>query len=210
MSRFASLVLLLLAAAAPAHAQMLSLGLRGGASAATLSISGVAGEPSPGTRTSFLVGPTGTVWFSDGLAVQFEALYVNKGFSADSASGVTTALDLSYLDVPITAVFSLPGANSSAIQARLQVGTAFGFRILCSVDRGTGDVTGITDCNPDNVGTFDVALVGGAGLKIGRGRGGLVIDGTYTWGLTNINRTGSGTAKNRAFGVSIGYLFPIM
>ena len=200
---------LALIAASTVHAQqLLSLGLRGGVSQTTMSISGGA---SPSARTGFLVGPTGSVRLSDVLAIQFDALYVTKGFKANATEGITTALDLSYLDVPITAVLGFPATGKGMLQVRLQAGTSFGFRVQCSVDQGTGDVTGIADCNPDNVATFDVGLVGGAGLKIGRGPGGLVIDATYTYGLLDANLGASDiTAKNRALMVSAGFVFPIM
>ncbi|MDH4043564.1 MAG: PorT family protein [Gemmatimonadota bacterium] len=189
-----------------ADAQLLSLGLRGGASQSTMSLS----SGSPASRTGIVVGPTGVVWLSDALAVQFDALYVGKGFKPNTAGGVTSALKLSYIDIPIVAVFSLPKAGSSTIQLRLQAGGTFGFRVQCSVDQGTGDVTGITDCNPDNVGTFDFGAVGGAGVKIGKGRGGIVIDATYTFGLLDANLDSGQSARNRAFQISAGFLFPIM
>jgi len=189
-----------------ASAQLLSLGLRGGASSATMSVSGT----SPDSRTGFLVGPTGTVWISDVFAIQFDALYVTKGFRANG-SDVTSSLDLSYLDVPITAVLSVPATNKGSLQARLQAGVSPGFRVQCSVDRGTGDVTGITDCNPDNVGTFDLGLIAGAGIKLGRGRGGITLDATYTYGLLDVNLSSSGiAARNRALMISAGVMFPIM
>lgn len=198
----------ILAAVAPStvDAQLLSLGLRGGASQSTMTLS----NGSPASRTGIVVGPTGMVWLSDGLAVQFDALYVGKGFNPDAGGGVTTALKLSYLEVPITAVFSLPKTGSGSIQARLQGGATFGFRVQCSVDQGTGDVSGITDCDPDNVGTFDLGVVGGAGVKIGKGRGGIVIDATYTFGLLDANLNSDLSAKNRAFQISAGFFIPII
>jgi len=209
MARFTLLILGLVLAAPPAAQgqQMLSLGLRAGASSSTMSLSGGA---SAASRTGWLVGPTGMVWLSDALGIEFDALYVSKGFDPNTAGGVTSALDLSYLDVPITAVVSLPAAGRSMLQARLRGGVSFGFRVRCSVDQGTGDVTGITDCNPDNVGTFDLGLIGGAGIKVGRGRGGLVIDASYTLGLLDANLGSELTARNRALMLSVGYLFPIM
>ena len=193
-------------APATAHAQLLSLGLRGGASQSTMSLS----SGSPASRTGVVVGPTGMAWLSDALAIQFDALYVGKGFKADAAAGVTTALKLSYIEVPIVAVFGFPKAGAGSIQLRLQAGPSFGFRVQCSVDQGTGDVTGITDCNPDNVGTFDLGMVGGAGVKIGKGRGGIVIDATYTFGLLDANLNSGLSARNRTLQLSAGFLFPIM
>jgi hypothetical protein len=210
MSRIGLLILGLAFVAPPVARgqQLLSLGLRAGLSQSTMSLSGGA---SPSGRTGFLAGPSGMVWLSDGLAIQFEALYVSRGFEPDAAAGVTSALDLSYLDVPITAVLHLPATGSGMLQARLLGGASIGFRVRCSVDQGTGDVTGITDCNPDNVATFDLSLVGGAGLKIGRGRGGLVIDAIYSLGLLDANIGAADlTARNRALMISAGFMFPIM
>jgi hypothetical protein len=211
MFRLAGLTVFLCTTLAPAgRAQLLSLGLRGGLATATAALSTNGAGVTPGMRTSFAVGPTGTLWLGDGFAIQFDALFAGKGFATDAADGVTSALDLSYLDVPLVAVFTVPGARSGLLQARLQAGTSFGFRIQCSLDRGTGDVTGITDCNPDNVGTFDLGLIGGAGIKIGRGRGGIVLDATYTWGLLDVNRNAGITARNRAIMITAGVVFPII
>lgn len=190
-----------------AGAQMLSLGLRGGASLSTMSVSGSA---SPANRTSALVGPTAMAWVSDALAIQFDALYVGKGFKSDPAGSVTTDLSLSYIEVPIVAVFHLPTTSSGSLQARVQGGPSFGFRVRCSVDQGTGDLTGITDCDPENVATFDLGLVGGVGLKIGKGRGGLTIDATYTFGLLDANLNAGQNATNRALMISAGFFFPII
>jgi len=163
MSRFAPLILALaFVTPSTAHSQqLLSLGLRGGISQATMTLSG---DASPSGRTGFLVGPTGTIWLSDGLGIQFDALYVTKGFRPDAATGVTTTLDLSYLDVPVTAVLNLPRVSAGMFQARLQGGAALGFRVQCAVTDG-GAAVGIQDCNPDNVATFDLGLVGGGGRQ---------------------------------------------
>jgi len=190
-----------------AAAQVLSLGLRSGASLATMSLPE---SGSPGGRTGILAGPTAMLWLSDRLAFQFDALYLGKGFTPSAGGGVTTSLSLSYLEVPLVAVLSLPRAGAGMLQGRIQAGTAVGFRVRCSVDQGLGDVTGITDCNPDNVGTFDVGLVGGMGLKIGRGRGGLTLDATYTLGLLDANLNKGLTARNRALQISVGFLFSII
>lgn len=189
---------------ATADAQYLSLGLRGGASVSTMSITGV----SPEYRTGFLVGPTATLWLSDVVGVQFEALYVRKGFNPPQ--GTSDTLTLSYVDVPIVALYHLPSVARGMLQGRVQAGPSFGFRVQCDV-RG-GAATGIATCDPDAVSTFDIGVVGGVGLKIGRGRGGVIIDATYTYGLLNasIAEGSSQTARNRAIMVSAGFLFPIM
>lgn len=189
---------------ATATAQYLSLGLRGGASVSTMSITGV----SPENRTGFLVGPTATLWRSDAFGVQFDALYVRKGFNPPA--GTTDTLRLSYVEVPIVALFHFPSVARGMLQARLQAGPSFALRIQCDV-RG-GGATGIETCDPDAVSTFDVGIVGGVGLKIGRGRGGVIVDATYTYGLlnANISETSDQSARNRALMVSAGYVFPIM
>ena len=52
---------------------------------------------------------------------------------------------------------------------------------------------------------FDLGLVAGAGLEFGR----FVIDGRYTWGLSNINKDESEDVKikNRVFAVMAGIRF---
>lgn len=200
--------LLVLAPPATAEAQYLSLGLRGGASRTTMSVT----ELSPTSRTGFLVGPTATLWFSDAFGIQFDALYVGKGF--DPAEGTDESLGLSYLDVPIVALFHLPPVARGFLQGRLQAGPSFGFRVRCNLEEGA--TAGLQTCNPDNVSTFDFGLIGGVGLKIGRGRGGVTIDATYTHGLLDANIADpvegqpDFSARNRALMLSVGIVFPIM
>lgn len=198
---------LALALPSTSHAQLLSLGLRGGATSTTMSLS----TNPTASRTSFLVGPTATLWMSDAFGIQFDALFVGKGFGAKAGAADTTELDLSYLDVPIVALMHLPSVANGMLQARIQAGPSFSFRMQCELRRD-GLTTGFETCNPDNVSTFDVGLIGGAGVKIGRGRGGVTVDATYTYGLLDVNIADDAgfTAKNRALMVSVGVLFPIM
>lgn len=207
MRRAAILLLLtVILGTSTAHAQLLTLGLRGGVSRATMSLS----TGSPSTRSGILVGPTAMLWLGNVVAIQFDALYVGWGFKDNPSAAVTTGLDLSYLEVPIMAVVHLPAAGRAMLQGRLLAGTSFGFRVRCNVNQVGSDVTGISDCNPENVGTFDVGFVAGGGIKLGRGRGGLVLDATYTFGVLDANLRSDIAARNRALMISAGFVFPII
>jgi hypothetical protein len=75
---------------------------------------------------------------------------------------------------------------------------------------GAGRV-GTGEWDPDAARTVDFGVVAGAGVKFGKGKGGLFLDASIDYGLTNINKSDADVSvKNRVFMVSLGFLFPII
>jgi hypothetical protein len=84
------------------------------------------------------------------------------------------------------------------------IGPSLGFRSSARLDV-PGAPAGFDDDFEDEVERFDIGLVTGIGVDVGR----LVLDGRYTWGLRNIakNNEGPGEAKNRVFSATVGVRF---
>lgn len=60
------------------------------------------------------------------------------------------------------------------------------------------------------LGAFDVGLVGGPGLTIGRGRGRLTLNAADTLGLLDANVREGFTARDRTLRLGVGVRFPII
>ena len=67
----------------------------------------------------------------------------------------------------------------------------------------------LVDCDPQNVKDFDLAVMGGLGVKIGKGQGGLTVDLRFDYGLVDAAKS-SESFKNRTWLLSVGYLFSIL
>ena len=101
-ARGAVLAALLMLAAAPAHAQWLDIGVKGGVNVATQQISGGGSGPGPQSRVGVVAGVFDTLPAFSWLDVQAEALYAAKG-SKVTVEGITTTEEIDYLEVPVLA-----------------------------------------------------------------------------------------------------------
>jgi outer membrane protein with beta-barrel domain len=192
----------------PARAQ--SVGLRFGVNLADLAI-----DPTPPDGTSFdnLTGVTAGVFvrvpFGRTIGFQPEALFSMQGMKvtdhpAGQPSGMSATLKLDYLTFPLLGRIQFGPSSPVA----LLVGPSLGVRT-----RTTADTPGIQGDVPnefsDTFKRFDVGLVIGVSADIGH----FVIDGRYTWGLTNILKSDalgtdpSDAAKHRVFSFSAGFRF---
>lgn len=142
------------------------------------------------------------------LAVQIEALFSQKGAKLSVNEPDTEfALELDYLDFPVLA--RLAGPASGTTRLHVFVGPSLGYRMgarsratFTGFDFATGEVQNIER----DVSRFDLGLVAGAGVDIGRR---LVVDGRYSWGLTNLNTDESAGAeiRNRVLSLMAGVRF---
>jgi hypothetical protein len=196
--------------ASPCLAQMMSLGVKGG-----LTVSNVTAEAS-GTsidtdnRTGYNVVGVLAMEVSPIVAIEIDGQLVSKGFRiSDSTGGITSGLDLLYLNFPVLARVTVPAGADRLLAARLFAGPSFGFRITCDIVPFEGQ-TGTGVCDPQQARSLDVGVMAGAGVKVGRGAGGLILDVAVDYGMFDIDETSSLSVKNRALVVSLGYLFPIM
>jgi Outer membrane protein beta-barrel domain len=194
-------VLGILAVPAAAHAQI-SGGVRAGVNLADLAF-----DPSPPVDSKNLAGLVAgafiTVPLTDMVAFQPEALFSMQG-SKFSEQGMTIKTKIDYLQVPLLGRFRVAKGSPLAVLA----GPSLGFKTHASFE-GPGIPDEFGDEFEDSVKGFDAGLVAGAALDIGH----FVVDGRYTWGLTNLAKDPSGSgdpggsAKNRVFSFSAGVRF---
>lgn len=202
---------LLLGLTTPALGQGVALGFRGGLNSATESVSDDAGIDIK-SRTTFHLGGIIEIGIQETFALQIEAILSKKGFAFDEA-GITGALELSYLQIPILAKVIVPTPPTSPVTPHFFAGPTFGFEVGCNV---TGEALGVSvsvGCDESNLDTkgLDFGLLFGGGLSIGKGPVAFLVDVAYDFGLSNIDDTSgsSDTIRNRTFMASVGLMFPI-
>jgi hypothetical protein len=151
-----------------------------------------------------------------GLTLQAEVLALTKGVRNTSGSGDFTAetrLKLNYIEIPVTAMFALGSGPY------IFAGPTVAFETSCDAELEIegGEFSG--DCD-DEEGfedpflrkSTDFGAVGGLGFHIPLGPGAALIEGRYTWGLTNINDDPNEeqiTLRNRSIAVFAGYAIPL-
>src|SRR5829696_2748550 len=102
---------LLLLAATPAFAQVPGLGVKGGVNLATQRNKGEDGSDSSKSAVGFVTGVFATFPVASWLEVQPELLYARKGARAD-LDGITSTLQIDYLEIPVLARFSRHGSGT--------------------------------------------------------------------------------------------------
>jgi hypothetical protein len=197
--------------AGPSVAQEMLLGVSGGANLSAASVQVDATTVDTESRTGFNFSGILGVQVSPVVGIHVEGQFSMKGFDMSAPeSGLDTGLKLLYLDFPVLAVFTLPLGSNSVVAPRLFAGPNLGLRITCRLTEGAGPV-GTGECDPDAARTVDFGVLAGAGVKFGKGQGGLFLDASVDYGLTNVNKSAANVSvKNRAFMVSLGFLFPII
>ncbi len=195
--------------AAPATAQM-TIGAKGGLNFATASLTVSDTDLSPGTRSSYHGGAVIGIQVGSGFAIEGQVRFTGKGFDPGAAgSGVDNGLAMDYFEFPILATFTFP-RDPSLLAARVFAGPSVGIRASCNLGDQI-DQTGFTDCDGDLSKTFDFSAVVGAGIKIGRGLGGFIVDVSYDYGLLDITASGQeASVRNRNLLVSAGFIVPII
>jgi len=195
--------------AGSAAAQM-TIGAKGGVNLATASVSVSGTDLAVGTRTAFHGAAVIGMQLGTGLAVEGQVRFSGKGFEpGDESSGVETSLTMDYVEFPILATFTFP-RSPSLLAARVFAGPSIGLRASCNLE-ALSDQTGFTDCDGDLSKTFDFSAVFGAGIKIGRGLGGIVLDVSYDWGFLDITSGGQNASLyNRNLLFSAGFIVPII
>lgn len=195
----------LLLAAAPAQAQRLHFGLRGGANFAGADTKGTLFDASTGTETGYHVGIIALADITSWLALQTEVQYSKKGFSEGD---VGVALDLTYFEFPVLAVLKLP----LPLSARLFSGPVLGIESSCSVTfEGETDPCEEAGQRAPRTKGADSGIIVGAGLGFDFGPGMLTADVWYNHGLTDIGeRTDEIDSINtRTWYFSAGYLITL-
>ncbi|MDQ3419888.1 MAG: PorT family protein [Acidobacteriota bacterium] len=191
-----------------AAAQERQIGLKAGVNVASVVFDG---DPSGGyneRRVGFLAGGFAVLPVSGPVAVQIEALFSQKGakISVEDES-LEATLELDYLDVPVMLRVQGPVLGNNRLHFFGGPSVAFrtGSRSKLS-DQSFEFAQGSIDNIEDSIEPFDLGIVAGAGLDIGRR---VVVDARYSWGLSTINKdTSAGIEmKNRLFSIMAGVRF---
>jgi hypothetical protein len=188
-----ALAVALLVSAGTASAQT-SFGVKAGLNLANLSISEADDTFEPENRTGFVAGVFVTMRGGGIFAFQPEALISMQGAKfTDGTDSGTAKID--YFQVPLL-------ARIGPSNVGIVVGPSFGYRIKAKLS-GAGLSPEDEDFS-DQIKRMDVGLVAGITGDIGR----LVLDGRYTWGLTNIEEEATADkTKNKVISLTIGLRF---
>ena len=163
--------------------------------------------------TSFAGG--GFVRFGFGrLGIQPEILSVTKGAEIDGGGtgGEDASYKIEYVEVPV--LLHLPLTYGASFAPYVMGGPAFAFEIGCEESLGGTE----TDCDDVAGGllsqrkSIDIGLSAGGGLAFAMGPGAVLVEGRYTWGLTNLNDSEAADpieVKNRSILLLAGYSIPL-
>lgn len=187
----------------PVAAQERQVGAKAGLSVATTTA-----EWGDGDKSRIAPAAGGFIVFplAPRAAIQLEALYNSKGaILGDDGFGNEEKLLLDYIDVPVLLRIDLPRRGRTGVH--LFGGPYAGLRVSAQRElsvSGTG-TAGILEDVSDAITRFDTGIVAGAGVDIGRR---LVVDGRYSWGLSNVNDIeGAVELKHRVLTVMAGIRF---
>lgn len=181
------------ASASPASAP-LTFGLKAGVNYATLAL-----EQDELLPVKPVLGGAGGVFIgrqlSSGVGLQVEALFSQRG-TQDDVPGAEATARLTYIDVPVTV--RVGTSTSSGAQFYAFTGPQLGIKVKAELINEMLDQT--TDLD-EQFKSWDAGWTVGAGAELNR----ILLDARYTFGLTDINKSGEGGwAKNRTLTVLLG------
>lgn len=189
-----------------------TVGLTGGATFSNVLVKAQGISGSPKSRTGFTAGLFVDAPLSSGFSFQPALNFVQKGYTIkDEMSSVTEKVSFNYIEVPLNFVYTPKRNDGFFIGAGPSI--AYGISGQDKIHFGSG----MPDDNEkikfgsgdDEVKALDFGINGLAGYKF---KGGFMVSGNYTLGLSKINNSSdipdeAGTIKNRYFSVKIGYAF---
>jgi hypothetical protein len=186
-------------AAAPAAAQV-DVGLKGGFNFSRFTLD----PEDPDLTFPYFYGPTGGVFVTAGegpVAIQVEGLYSRRGSKIEDELGAESLVTLDYIDVPLLLRFN--GASVDATTLFVTVGPTIGFNFRARRE----DSDGTTSNLDDDIEQIEYGVSAGLGVQVE----GLVIEGRYTHGLSNIDATASveedREVRHRTFTLLLGFAF---
>ena len=199
--RVCSLVLsMLLASATAALGQNQGSGIKGGVNFAEVTIEEA--DVSTDRRTGFIGGVFFQLPVAPHFSVQFEGLYAQKGGTLDGDdTGVDAELEFDYFQFPVLIRWDSTEAGDSRFNVFAGPSFNFNHRAVAKSDSEEEDLR-----EADQIETFDLGLVVGAGMEFGN----FLIDGRYEHGLRTINKNAGEDGfktKNRAFSFMAGFRF---
>lgn len=151
-------------------------GIKGGLNVSNLYVDEVDDE---NARFGFNLGFYGQVLSSDAFALQPELLFSTKWSKVEYGGSFfdqSFKYNLSYLDLPVLAVFKL--GESAEIHVGPYISYLLGADISHEGDLGSG----VDDMDRDDLKSFDYGLSGGFGLNFGN----FQVGARYNYGLTKL------------------------
>lgn len=141
------------------------------------------------------------------LGIQPEILSVTKGAEQDGGEGgEDSALKIEYIEIPV--LIHLPLTYGSSFAPYVFGGPSFAFEVGCDFEDVDCDDEAQVD--PIELKSTDIGLTAGGGLAFAMGPGALLLEGRYTWGMTNIDDSAEeNEIKNRSALILAGYSIPI-
>lgn len=185
--------------AATASAQEpVTLGVKAGLNFSTINIDEEVEFFEASTRTGLVVGLFASAPLTPRIALQPEVLYSQKGAKFDDADAT---LNLDYLEIPVLADIRL---TEGPARVSFMVGPSFAFRSRARLDVGEGEEEESEDF-ADQIESVDVGLVTGVAVTSGQ----FVVDGRYTWGLSNVGKEDAleEDSRNRTLSITVGWRF---
>lgn len=204
LSSIVPVLFVLVCGASTAVAQEISVGVKAGVNFANLKFDPDDNDLDLDNRMGLVAGAFLVVPVTPQFAIQPEALFSMKGATMPMIedSDAQGRVKLDYLDVPVLARFSSPSTTGTSLH--LFAGPSFNFRLSAKSGVEVNGESSDEDVS-DQVERFELALVVGGGVEFGR----LLIDGRYSWGLSNLNKDDQDEMKirNRVFAVMAGVRF---
>lgn len=206
MSRFAMAVGLVVLFAASAAAQPMEYGFKAGPTFPSASFDPPLGDNDYDRRLAAAFGGFLVLPLNEQLSAQIEALYIAKGGNVQSGDQ-EVKLRIDYFEVPVLARWTLKRTPTRAWY--VFGGPTFGIRTRARLEESVttvGFIYGSAIDVGDDFTRFAVSLDVGGGVDIGEW---IVIDGRYSWGLTDVNDHPDITSslKTRAFTFMAGIRF---
>ena len=151
-------------------------GVKGGLNVSNLYVDEVDDE---NARFGLNLGVYAQVLSSDVFAIQPELLFSTKGSKIEYGGSFfdqTVKYNLSYLDLPVLAVFKLGEA------AEIHVGPYVGYLLAADISHDGDLGSGTDDIDRDHLKSFDYGLSGGFGLNFGN----VQVGARYNYGLAKL------------------------
>lgn len=176
------------------------------------------------SKTTLCFGGFFTYSINEQFAIQTELLYVEKGAEwseefYDYISGyyITARgdadLTLKYIEIPVLAKFIIP-VQTSTVKPNIFCGLALAINTEAEIEmKGSINIDGYsesfseTEDISDEINSFDMGLIFGAGIDIPAGNGAVTLDARYNMGLLNVSEEDDVDLKNSMISFMIGYKF---
>jgi hypothetical protein len=181
-----------------------TVALSGGASFGNVRVKIGDVSASPKLKVGITAGLSINAPLSSNFNFQPALNFVQKGYEIKDETDKET-VNINYVEVPLNFVYSVKRNDGFFIGAGPSI--AYG---ISGKDKFSGDEEKIKfGSGEDEIKPFDFGANAIAGYKF---KGGFMISGNYTFGLSKINNSSdipddNGTIKNRCFAVKIGYAF---